>query len=71
MTDTAKAKGPRVQDFDPGEQDQVFLSDAGGIMIVPDDSFRDFEGRIHQPEPYRLAKWLQKLGQWGRTTPGI
>lgn len=62
MTDIPKTEstGPRTQDFNPTKEDQAFLSGTGGIRIIPDESFRDFEGHVHQPEAYRLAKWLRQ-----------
>lgn len=60
MTDTPETTGLKIQDFKPGEEDQAFLTDTGRIRIVPDESFRDFSGRVHQPEAYKLAKWLRQ-----------
>jgi len=65
MTDDAKKNGPLIQDFEPSERESAFLSAGRGVRFVPDKSFRDFDGHVHQPEAYTLAKWL------GRHEPAL
>jgi hypothetical protein len=55
-----KTTGSQIQDFDVSAEDRTFLSGASGIRILPDESFRNFKGRIHQSEAYRLTKWLRQ-----------
>lgn len=60
MSHTSRDTGSQVYDFEPSEEEARFLATGRGIQILPHESFRDFEGRIHQPEAYRLAKWLRQ-----------
>jgi len=60
MTNLPETSGAQFEDFEATQEDRVFLSAVGGIRVLPHESFRGFKGYVHQPEAYRLAKWLQQ-----------